>query len=91
MNLYYKLPYVPNLLAKVCLWLSIFNWLGLQVSSVRIHPWDYSRNYLISFILSAVAWGASSKTTSILGLIGFGVFGFLLIQKYLVFTGLPNY
>lgn len=91
MNLFHKLPYVPNLLAKTCLWLAILNWLGDEVSSVRTHPWYRCQHYLISAILSAVAWGASSKTTSILGLIGFGVFGFLLTQKYLVLAGLPDY
>lgn len=88
MNLFHNLPYVLNLLAKVCLGLSIFNWLGDQVSSVRVHPWEHCRIDLISAILSAVATGASSRRVAILGLIGFGAFGFLLIQEYLVLVRL---
>ena len=88
MNLFHKLPYVPNLLAKVCLGLAIFNWLGLQVSSVRVHPWERCQNDLISAILSAVALGAASRRVAILGLIGFGAFGYLLIRDYLMLVRL---
>ena len=90
MNLHRKLPYIPNLVAMLSLGFSIILWLGVRVSSVKIHLWVVCRQDLESVILSAVALGASSKKISTLGLISFGVFVIVLIHEYLELVGLPD-
>jgi uncharacterized membrane protein len=87
MNLRRKLPYIPNFVAMLSLGFSIILWLGIRVSSVKIHPWVVCQQDLVTVILSAVALGASSKAISTLGLISFGVFVIVLIHEYLVLVG----
>ncbi|MBN8419523.1 MAG: hypothetical protein J0L73_11445 [Verrucomicrobia bacterium] len=84
MNLHRKLPYVPQLLAGLCLLVAIISGLQDPISSVKVHPWYRCQHDLFSVILSAVAAGAYSKTVRFMGLISFGVFAFLLLQEYLV-------
>lgn len=70
---------------------SIIVWLGVRISSVKIHPWVYCRQDLVSVILSAVALGAASKKISTLGWISFGVFVIVLVHESLDLVGLPDY
>ncbi len=82
MNLHRKALYVPNLLAKSCLGLAIFMWLGDQVRSTRVHLGERCRLDVCLVVLSVVALGASSKLVSILGMIAFSLFMYCLIQEY---------
>lgn len=91
MNLHRRLPFIPSFVAILSLGLSIILWLGVRVSSVKIHPWVVCRQDLVSVILSAVALGAASKKILTLGWISFGVFVIVLIHEYLELVGLPDY
>lgn len=81
LNLFYKLPKTPDALAKVCLFMVFFLWLGDQVRSTRVYPGQRGSLYLVLVCLSMVASNAKSRQVAIFGGLSWCIFACQLAQE----------